>query len=74
MKLSDFQVFGLCCPACVTDARLQVWMEAWVSQSADEADSLGHHAWDDDASCRCLNCGFFAPVAHFQTFHESILS
>ena len=66
MSTSVQTLYGLCCPACGSDAFLQIWIETWADLSEDGTEPFGDHDWDNYSACRCANCGHHSAVERFR--------
>lgn len=58
--------WGLLCPRCGKDHRLQIELTCWADLSVDGTDVHGDADWGEDSLCRCTACGHYGSVAAFQ--------
>lgn len=56
--------WGMACPACGRDDRLQVQVTTWAGLSADGTDAdCCPHEWDKASACLCDACAWQGTVA-----------
>jgi hypothetical protein len=58
-------VWGLRCPHCGRDDRIEVEVRGWATISVDGTNAESDHTWDDTSGCMCAACDYIGSVAHF---------
>jgi len=54
--------WGMACPVCGRDDKLQVSLKVWSRLSIEGTDPCGDHEWDPKSGCACDNCGWGGTV------------
>ena len=62
------ETFGLACPECRRDDKLEIWALTMVALTPDGSVEIdGCHEWSESHHCECRACGYQAQVERFRT-------
>ncbi|MDX5370355.1 MAG: hypothetical protein LPL29_13365 [Alphaproteobacteria bacterium] len=59
---SVLEEWGMCCPKCKRDDRLQIVALTSVNLTGEGTEEQGDHEWSGGSDCRCMHCRWAGPV------------